>query len=65
MKDPLSGHKVEKSVFVVFFAGERARSKILKVPPKSRPTFQSQVGFRPSVNEHTSKRLRRAGRCQS
>ena len=31
VKDPTLGTKVEKSVFVVFFAGERARSKILKL----------------------------------
>ena len=29
--DPSLNEKVEKSVFVVFFAGERARTKILKV----------------------------------
>ena len=29
--DPTTTEKVEKAVFVVFFAGERARSKILKV----------------------------------
>lgn len=29
--DPTTTEKQEKSVFVVFFAGERARSKILKV----------------------------------
>lgn len=29
--DPTSGEKQEKAVFVVFFAGERARTKILKV----------------------------------
>lgn len=29
--DPASGEKVEKAVFVVFFAGERAKTKILKV----------------------------------
>ena len=28
--DPSTGEKSEKAVFVVFFAGERARSKILK-----------------------------------
>ena len=28
--DPATGERVEKAVFVVFFAGERARSKILK-----------------------------------
>eukprot|EP00983_Pelagomonas_calceolata_P123560 1161021-Pelagomonas_calceolata.AAC.8 len=30
IQDPASGEKLEKSVFVVFFAGERARSKITK-----------------------------------
>ncbi len=29
--DPTTTEKVEKAVFVVFFAGERARSKVLKV----------------------------------
>ncbi len=29
--DPTTTEKVEKAVFVVFFAGERARTKILKV----------------------------------
>uniref|UniRef100_A0A0C9RVH1 V-type proton ATPase subunit a n=1 Tax=Wollemia nobilis TaxID=56998 RepID=A0A0C9RVH1_9CONI len=29
--DPMSGEKVEKVVFVVFFSGERARTKILKI----------------------------------
>lgn len=31
LQDPASGEKVEKSVFVVFFAGERSRTKIMKV----------------------------------
>eukprot|EP00959_Pyramimonas_sp_CCMP1952_P223226 4666847-Pyramimonas_sp.AAC.1 len=31
VSDPALGTKLEKSVFVVFFAGERARSKILKL----------------------------------
>ena len=29
--DPATGDKMEKSVFVVFFSGERARTKILKI----------------------------------
>lgn len=29
--DPTTSEKQEKAVFVVFFAGDRARSKILKV----------------------------------
>lgn len=31
--DPTTSEKQEKSVFVVFFAGERARVKIMKVCP--------------------------------
>lgn len=31
LKEPVSGELVDKSVFVVFYAGERARAKILKV----------------------------------
>ena len=31
VKDPASGEAVEKMVFVVFFAGDRARQKVLKV----------------------------------
>ncbi|KAK4562604.1 hypothetical protein RGQ29_005201 [Quercus rubra] len=29
--DPISGEKVEKNVFVVFYSGERAKNKILKI----------------------------------
>lgn len=31
VKDPATGEQVEKHVFVVFYAGERARTKVLKV----------------------------------
>ena len=31
LQDPATTEKLEKSVFVVFFAGERARTKIMKV----------------------------------
>lgn len=31
VKDPASGEAVEKAVFVVFYSGERARQKILKI----------------------------------
>ena len=31
VEEPSTGEKVEKTVYVVFFAGERARSKILKI----------------------------------
>lgn len=37
--DPNTSEKQEKAVFVVFYAGERARSKILKV----RGYFQSNL----------------------
>ena len=36
--DPTSGEKQEKAVFVVFFAGERARTKILKVTTPLNPS---------------------------
>ncbi|KAF9602237.1 hypothetical protein IFM89_025947 [Coptis chinensis] len=29
--DPISGEKVEKNVFVIFYSGERARNKIMKI----------------------------------
>jgi V-type H+-transporting ATPase subunit a len=31
IRDPSTGEEVEKSVFVVFFAGDRARAKVNKV----------------------------------
>ena len=31
VRDPASGEQQEKHVFVVFYAGERARTKVLKV----------------------------------
>ncbi|OAY52465.1 V-type proton ATPase subunit a3 [Manihot esculenta] len=31
VKDPVSGEKTEKNVFVVFYSGERAKTKILKI----------------------------------
>lgn len=31
VKDPATGEQIEKHVFVVFYAGERARTKVLKV----------------------------------
>lgn len=31
VKDPATGEQQEKHVFVVFYAGERARTKVLKV----------------------------------
>ena len=47
--DPTTTEKVEKAVFVVFFAGERARSKILKVCAAAwslgLPLIQRYVGI--------------------
>lgn len=52
VKDPASGEMLEKSVFVVFYAGERARTKILKIceafganryPFPEDPTRQRQM----------------------
>ena len=36
VKDPATGELVEKMVFVVFYAGERARQKILKAGGEGR-----------------------------
>ncbi len=41
--DPITNEKQEKAVFVVFFAGERARTKILKVRG-SRACFLLRLG---------------------
>lgn len=50
--DPTTTEKVEKAVFVVFFAGERARSKILKVrPPGVCILLLSKVGPRLPLQE--------------
>ncbi|KAI4195990.1 MAG: hypothetical protein LQ348_002374 [Seirophora lacunosa] len=43
--DPTSGEKQEKAVFVVFFAGERARTKILKYFVKHICTLQICEAF--------------------
>ncbi|KAI8468064.1 MAG: V-type ATPase, V0 complex, 116kDa subunit family [Monoraphidium minutum] len=52
VKDPATGEGVEKAVFVVFYAGERARQKILKIceayganryPFPEDPTRQRQM----------------------
>ena len=44
--DPTTTEKVEKAVFVVFFAGERARSKILKARTPDSPTLERLHGCR-------------------
>ena len=34
LRDPASGEQVQKHVFVIFFAGERSRLKVMKVRPR-------------------------------
>jgi hypothetical protein len=59
VKDPATGDQQEKHVFVVFYAGERARTKVLKVRDSSSsgqapPSLQQQL-LQPAVcNWHTS-----------
>ena len=43
--DPTTTEKVEKAVFVVFFAGERARAKILKARPLCRGTLNLSISL--------------------
>jgi V-type H+-transporting ATPase subunit a len=50
VKDPATGELQEKHVFVVFYAGERARTKVLKV--------SSGMGVQAAL---VSQRQRRAG----
>ena len=49
--DPTTSEKQEKAVFVVFFAGERARSKILKVHAllHRRPSTRVHSPAKPSI----------------
>jgi V-type H+-transporting ATPase subunit a len=42
IRDPASGEEMEKSVFVIFFAGERSRAKVNKV---GRCTLHSVPGM--------------------
>lgn len=44
MEDPSTGEKVEKTVYVVFFAGERARAKILKICEAGMPLCTDSPG---------------------
>ena len=53
--DPTTTEKVEKAVFVVFFAGERARSKVLKVrsqAPVQRPLAPTMACHSKSCQLH-------------
>jgi hypothetical protein len=44
VEDPSTGEKVEKTVYVVFFAGERARAKILKICEAGMPLCTDSPG---------------------
>ncbi|GBG69770.1 hypothetical protein CBR_g4601 [Chara braunii] len=58
--DPATGEKVEKVVFVVFFAGERARMKIMKICEAfgaNRYPFPEDVGKQRQMMAEVSQRL--------
>ncbi|PIN12095.1 Vacuolar H+-ATPase V0 sector, subunit a [Handroanthus impetiginosus] len=58
--DPVSGEKVEKNVFVVFFSGERAKNKILKICEAfgaNRYAFNEDLGKQSQMINEVSGRL--------
>lgn len=58
--DPVSGQKVEKNVFVVFYSGERAKTKILKICEAfgaNRYPFSDDLGKQREMIEEVSGRL--------
>ncbi|XP_073148737.1 V-type proton ATPase subunit a3-like [Henckelia pumila] len=58
--DPVSGEKVEKNVFAVFFSGERAKNKILKICEAfgaNRYAFNEDLGKQGQMITETSGRL--------
>ncbi|KAL0048361.1 hypothetical protein WJX82_001585 [Trebouxia sp. C0006] len=59
--DPTTGEKQEKAVFVVFFAGERARTKILKICEAfgaNRYPFPEEPARQRQMNAEVTARLR-------
>mmetsp|Transcript_17767 Transcript_17767/g.24563 ORF Transcript_17767/g.24563 Transcript_17767/m.24563 type:complete len:848 (+) Transcript_17767:114-2657(+) len=61
VKDPVLGTKLEKTVFVVFFAGERARTKILKLCEAvgaNRYPFPEDRARQSQMNAEVNGRLR-------
>ncbi len=54
--DPTTTEKVEKAVFVVFFAGERARSKILKVRAGQTNMIDCMVASRAKTVSYGTRR---------
>ncbi|XP_062176577.1 V-type proton ATPase subunit a3 [Alnus glutinosa] len=58
--DPVSGEKVEKNVFVVFYSGERAKNKILKICEAfgaNRYPFNEDLGKQAQMITEVSGRL--------
>ncbi|KAI3446157.1 hypothetical protein Pfo_002822 [Paulownia fortunei] len=58
--DPVSGEKVEKNVFAVFFSGERAKNKILKICEAfgaNRYAFNEDLGKQSQMITEVSGRL--------
>mmetsp|Transcript_11003 Transcript_11003/g.32964 ORF Transcript_11003/g.32964 Transcript_11003/m.32964 type:complete len:841 (-) Transcript_11003:131-2653(-) len=58
--DPITGEKQEKEVFIVFFAGERARTKILKICEAygaNRYPFPEDAGRRREMSAEVNGRL--------
>ena len=61
VEDPASGDKVLKTVYVVFFAGERARAKILKICEAfgaNRYPFPEDAARQRAMNAEVTARLR-------
>ncbi|KAK9286858.1 hypothetical protein L1049_015264 [Liquidambar formosana] len=58
--DPVSGEKIEKNVFVVFYSGERAKNKILKICDAfgaNRYPFSEDLGKQVHMVKEVSERL--------
>ncbi|QCD88589.1 V-type proton ATPase subunit a3 [Vigna unguiculata] len=58
--DPISGEKTEKNVFVIFYAGERAKAKILKICEAfgaNRYPFAEELGKQAQMITEVSGRL--------
>ncbi|XP_057495439.1 V-type proton ATPase subunit a3-like [Actinidia eriantha] len=58
--DPVSGEKVEKNVFLVFYSGERAKNKIIKICEAfgaNRYSFPEDLGNQAHMVNEVSERL--------
>eukprot|EP00958_Prasinococcus_capsulatus_P008757 scaffold866_cov544-Prasinococcus_capsulatus_cf.AAC.9 len=62
--DPSTGEKMQKTVFIVFFAGERARTKITKICEAfnaNRYPFPEDIGRQRQLNTEVNARLSEIG----